>query len=126
INQTNLSKFNSAKVCYIAEPEIAKLAKEHNTTRAVQSMEYAITKSENKIFAIGNAPTALIALYDMIKAGKIKPALVVGVPVGFVNVVESKEMFMELDVPYIIAKGRKGGSNVAAAIINAILLEALK
>ncbi|MEG2658937.1 MAG: precorrin-8X methylmutase [Clostridiales bacterium] len=126
INQTNLSKFNSAKVCYIAEPEIAKLAKERNTTRAVQSMEYAITKSENKIFAIGNAPTALIALYDMIKAGKIKPALVVGVPVGFVNVVESKEMFMELDVPYIIAKGRKGGSNVAAAIINAILLEALK
>lgn len=126
INKTNLEKFNAAKVCYIAEPEIAELAKKNETTRAVQSMRYAATKEENKIFAIGNAPTALIELYDMIKEGLISPALVVGVPVGFVNVVESKEMFMELDTPYIIAKGRKGGSNVAAAIINGLMLEALK
>ena len=126
INKTNLEKFDAQKVCYIAEPEIAALAKKKKTTRAVQAMRYAVTKTEKLIFAIGNAPTALIEIYDMIKAGEIKPALVVGVPVGFVNVVESKEMFMELDTPYIIAKGRKGGSNVAAAIINGIMLEALK
>ena len=89
-------------------------------------MEYAAGLSGNKIFAIGNAPTALLALYEMIKAGKLTPALIVGVPVGFVNVVESKEIFLDTDVPYIIAKGRKGGSNVAAAIINALMLEALK
>lgn len=89
-------------------------------------MIHASELKGNQIFAIGNAPTALIKLYDMIKAGEIAPALVIGVPVGFVNVVESKEMFMELDTPYIVAKGRKGGSNVAAAIVNALMLEALK
>ena len=89
-------------------------------------MLYASTQEKAQIFAIGNAPTALIALYDLIKAEKIAPKLVIGVPVGFVNVVESKEMFMELDTPYIIARGRKGGSNVAAAIVNALMLEALK
>lgn len=126
INQKNLDKFNSRKACYIADPDIAKLALEKDTTRAVQAMEYAAGLSGNKIFAIGNAPTALLALYEMIKAGKLTPALIVGVPVGFVNVVESKEIFLDTDVPYIIAKGRKGGSNVAAAIINALMLEALK
>lgn len=126
INKTNLTKFHSEKVCYIADPAIAAAAKENGTTRAVQSMIHAAAQEGNKIFAIGNAPTALIELYDMIKAGKLSPSLVIGVPVGFVNVVESKEMFMELDTPYIIAKGRKGGSNVAAAIVNALMLEALK
>lgn len=126
INQKNLDKLNSTKACYIAEPDIAKLAAEKETTRAVQSMEYAATLKGNKIFAIGNAPTALLALDEMIKAGTLKPALVIGVPVGFVNVVESKEIFMESNTPYIIAKGRKGGSNVAAAIVNALMLEALK
>ena len=126
INATNLKKFNSEKVCFIADPAIAAAAKENSTTRAVQSMIHASELKGNQIFAIGNAPTALIKLYDMIKAGEIAPALVIGVPVGFVNVVESKEMFMELDTPYIVAKGRKGGSNVAAAIVNALMLEALK
>ena len=126
INATNLKKFNSEKVCFIADPAIAAAAKENGTTRAVQSMIHASELKGNQIFAIGNAPTALIKLYDMIKAGEIAPALVIGVPVGFVNVVESKEMFMELDTPYIVAKGRKGGSNVAAAIVNALMLEALK
>jgi precorrin-8X/cobalt-precorrin-8 methylmutase len=73
------------------------------------------------IFAIGNAPTALIRLYEMIEGGLIRPKLIVGVPVGFVNVVQSKELIMQTDVPYIVARGRKGGSNVAAAIINALL-----
>lgn len=126
INQKNLDKLNSTKACYIAEPEIAKLAAEKGTTRAVQCMEYAATIKGNKIFAIGNAPTALLALDEMIKAGTLKPALVIGVPVGFVNVVESKEIFLASSTPYIIAKGRKGGSNVAAAIVNALMLEALK
>ena len=126
INATNLKKFNSEKVCFIADPAIAAAAKENGTTRAVQSMIHASELKGNQIFAIGNAPTALIKLYDMIKAGEIAPALVIGVPVGFVNVVESKEMFMELDTPYIVAKGCKGGSNVAAAIVNALMLEALK
>ncbi len=126
INKKNLEKLNSFKECFIADPKIAALAEEKGTTRAVQSMEYAASLPGNKIFAIGNAPTALLVLHEMIKAGKLKPSLVVGVPVGFVNVVESKEIFMELDTPYIIAKGRKGGSNVAAAIINALMLEALK
>jgi precorrin-8X/cobalt-precorrin-8 methylmutase len=126
INKTNLAKFGANKECYIDNPEVAERAKTAGVTRATVSMEFAAEKPENKIFAIGNAPTALLALRDIILAGKLKPALVVGVPVGFVNVVESKELFMELDVPYIVAKGRKGGSNVAAAIINAIMLEALK
>lgn len=73
------------------------------------------------IFAIGNAPTALIRIYELVKEGKLSPALVIGVPVGFVNVVQSKELIMETEVPYIVARGRKGGSNVAAAICNALL-----
>ena len=75
------------------------------------------------IFAIGNAPTALVRLYELIQDGKLRPELIIGVPVGFVNVVQSKELIMQTDVPYIIARGRKGGSNVAAAICNAILYD---
>ena len=75
------------------------------------------------IFAIGNAPTALVRLYELIQDGKLHPELIIGVPVGFVNVVQSKELIMQTDVPYIIARGRKGGSNVAAAICNAILYD---
>ena len=120
INQRNLSKLNSAKACYIDAPEVAERAKAQGVTRAAVAMQL-----ENRIFAVGNAPTALLALRDLVLAGKLQPALVVGVPVGFVNVVEAKELFMELEVPYIIAKGRKGGSNVAAAIVNALMLGCL-
>ena len=76
---------------------------------------------EDFIFAIGNAPTALVRLYELIQEGKIHPALIIGVPVGFVNVVQSKELIMKTDVPYIVAKGRKGGSNIAACICNALM-----
>ena len=76
---------------------------------------------EDLIFAIGNAPTALVRLYELVREGKIHPRLIIGVPVGFVNVVASKELIMELDVPYIVARGRKGGSNIAACICNALL-----
>ena len=84
------------------------------------SMEKAAKLDRPVIFAIGNAPTALLSIYDLVKAGKLSPAAVIGVPVGFVNVVESKEKIIELGVPAIVARGRKGGSNIAAAIVNAI------
>ncbi len=126
INQKNLSKLGAAKACFIDDPQVMEQAKAGGVTRAAMAMELAARDAKNSIFAIGNAPTALLMLRDLILAGKLSPALVVGVPVGFVNVVEAKELFMELNVPYIVAKGRKGGSNVAAAIINALMLEALK
>ena len=84
-------------------------------------MERAAKLDKKLIFAIGNAPTALIRLYEMIQEGRLKPELIIGVPVGFVNVVQSKELIMQADVPYIVARGRKGGSNIAACICNALL-----
>ena len=102
---------------------MAQKAKEQEVTRAQVSMEKAAKLQKDLIFAIGNAPTALIKLYEMIQEGKIKPKLIIGVPVGFVNVVQAKELIMKADVPYIVARGRKGGSNVAAAICNALLYQ---
>ena len=107
----------------MADETVAKLAKEQKTTRAAVSMEIAASWNKPIIFVVGNAPTALMKLYEMYKAGSYKPAFIIGVPVGFVNVVEAKEEIMETDIPYIINKGRKGGSNVAAAICNAVLYE---
>ena len=89
-------------------------------------MDKAASLEENLIYAIGNAPTALVRIRELYDDKKIKPLLVIGVPVGFVNVEASKELIMETDIPYIVAKGRKGGSNIAAAICNALLLEAGK
>ena len=112
------------RVGHMADEDVAKRAGLCRTTRAWASMEKAAELSEDCIFAVGNAPTALVRLYELIKEGRIHPKLIVGVPVGFVNVVQSKEMILSLaDVPYIVAKGRKGGSNVAAAIINALLYQ---
>jgi precorrin-8X/cobalt-precorrin-8 methylmutase len=105
----------------MADRDIARAAKENGTTRAVASMEQACTLERDLIFAVGNAPTALVRLYELICEGRISPKLVIGVPVGFVNVVQAKELIMESGVPYIVARGRKGGSNVAAAICNALL-----
>lgn len=126
INQHNLTRFSCEKACYIDDPAVAKEAKERGVTRATIAMEKAAAREGEKVFAIGNAPTALISLYDRIIKGEFHPDLIIGVPVGFVNVVESKELIMTLDVPYIVAQGRKGGSNIAAAIVNALLLEAIK
>ncbi|MCF2670084.1 precorrin-8X methylmutase [Butyricicoccus pullicaecorum] len=123
ISKPTLSKFGGKAVCFMADPEVAQEAKERGVTRAVVSMEHAARLDGPLIFAIGNAPTALIRLHELIEAGVLSPALVVGVPVGFVNVVESKELFLGGETPYIIARGRKGGSNVAAAIINALLYQ---
>ena len=100
-----------------------EIAKKNGTTRATACMDKAASLNKPLIFAIGNAPTALVRLYELIQDGKLRPELIIGVPVGFVNVVQSKELIMQTDVPYIIARGRKGGSNVAAAICNAILYD---
>lgn len=123
INKRMLAKFGGEPHCFMAEEEVARLAKERKTTRAAVSMERAAKIPKPIIFAIGNAPTALIQLYEMIQEGAWKPAFVIGVPVGFVNVEVAKEIIMETDVPYIVNRGRKGGSNVAAAICNALLYE---
>jgi precorrin-8X/cobalt-precorrin-8 methylmutase len=120
INKNRLAVYGGEVKCFISDDDVIAEAKSRNCTRATVSMERAANVKGPLIIAVGNAPTALIALYEMIKKGMIKPGLIVGVPVGFVNVVESKEMIMELDVPFIVARGRKGGSNIAATICNAM------
>lgn len=126
ISKPSLKKLGGAVECFIADEDVAKEAKERGVTRAIISMEKASKIDRPLIFAIGNAPTALIALDEMIKQGKIKPELIIGVPVGFVNVVESKELIRSSGIPYIVARGRKGGSNVAAAICNALMYQLIE
>ena len=121
INKRALAKHGGEVRCFIGDADVAERAVANGTTRAVASMEKAAEIGRPLIFAIGNAPTALVRIYELIAEGRLNPRLVVGVPVGFVNVVQSKELIMTADVPYIVARGRKGGSNVAAAICNALL-----
>lgn len=121
INKTALAKLGGKAVCFMSDSDVAEEAKKREITRAAVSMEKACSFSGNLIFAIGNAPTALLELDRLIKEGKVNPSLIIGVPVGFVNVCESKEIIMESGVPYIVARGNKGGSNVAAAICNALI-----
>ncbi len=121
INKSVLAKLGVEIYNFIADEDVAQLAKQNGTTRSVACMNKAAALGKPVIFVIGNAPTALIRIYELVQEGKVKPELIIGTPVGFVNVVQSKELIMELPVPYIIAKGRKGGSNVAAAIVNALL-----
>ncbi|NTU88909.1 MAG: precorrin-8X methylmutase [Actinobacteria bacterium] len=121
INKKALAKYGGEVLCFMADEDVADAAKANGTTRAVASIDKACLLDRPLIFAIGNAPTALIRLYESIQDGRIAPRLVIGVPVGFVNVVQSKELIMQADVAYIVARGRKGGSNVAAAICNALL-----
>lgn len=121
INKKKLAQFGGQVHCFMADEEVARIAKERGTTRAAVSMEMASKLTKPVIFAIGNAPTALIQLYEMMQTSDWRPAFVIGVPVGFVNVEVAKELIMETDVPYIVNRGRKGGSNVAAAICNALI-----
>ena len=116
-------KWGSEVYCFMSDEDVARTAVRNGTTRAWASMEKAAELGRDCIFAIGNAPTALIRLYQLIKEEKIHPGLVIAVPVGFVNVVQAKELILSLDVPYIVARGRKGGSNVAAAICNSLLYQ---
>ena len=121
INKKVLAQYGGEVYCFMSDEDVAEMAKENRTTRAQASMDKAAAMNKDLIFAIGNAPTALVRLYELINEGKINPKLIIGAPVGFVNVVQSKELIMETDVPYIVPRGRKGGSNVAASICNAIL-----
>lgn len=126
INKTILGRLGGHAHCFMSDPDVAAEAKERGITRAIVSMERAARLDKPCIFAIGNAPTALISLHEQMEAGLIHPALIIGVPVGFVNVVESKELILSSNVPHIVARGRKGGSNVAAAICNAMLYQILR
>ena len=121
INKKKLGELGGQVHCFMADEDVAKEAKERMVTRATVSMERGARLDKPVIFALGNAPTALISLYEMMEAGMFTPQFVIGVPVGFVNVEAAKELFLKSEVPYIINQGRKGGSNVAAAICNALL-----
>ena len=123
INKTILGRLGGQVHCFMSDADVAAEAQRRGITRAIVSMEKAAALQKPCIFAIGNAPTALIELDTLIRDGKLHPALVIGVPVGFVNVVESKNLILRSGVPYIVAQGRKGGSNVAAAICNALLYQ---
>lgn len=123
INKTILGQLGGEVHCFMADADVAAEAKERGVTRAMVSMERAAELEKPCIFAIGNAPTALVSLHRLMEEGKLRPALVVAVPVGFVNVVESKELILASEAPHIVARGRKGGSNVAAAICNAMLYQ---
>ena len=122
INKRVLAKFGGQVYNYIADGDVASEARDRGITRAAVSMERAAAMGKPLVYAIGNAPTALVRLYEMWCDGTLPtPALIVGVPVGFGNVVEAKELTMRMDCPWIVARGRKGGSNLAAAICNALL-----
>lgn len=127
INKKRLGEYGGQVHCFISDDDVVAEAKERGCTRATVCMERGaeVGKEHPLIYDIGNAPTALIRIVELIEAGEVEPALVVGAPVGFVNVVEAKELLMECcekhGIPYIVPKGRKGGSNIAATIINAMM-----
>lgn len=121
INKSRLQRLGGSAHCFMAEQDVTAEAKARGVTRAAVSMERALALPGPVIFAIGNAPTALLSLYDQMQRGVGRPDFVIGVPVGFVNVEAAKNLFLKSDVPYIINEGRKGGSNIAAAVCNALL-----
>lgn len=121
INKKRLAGYGGEVHCFMADEDVAAEAKSRGVTRATVSMERAAALHRPVIFAIGNAPTALISLHEMMQEGVFTPAFIIGVPVGFVNVEAAKELIIQSDVPHIVNRGRKGGSNVAAAICNALV-----
>ena len=121
INKKKLAQYGGEAYCFMSDEDVAEEAKERECTRAAICMERGAALGREVIFAVGNAPTALIRLYELIREGQVRPALIIGAPVGFVNVVEAKELIMTAGVPYIVPRGRKGGSNIAATICNAML-----
>ena len=122
INKTALATLGGEVYNFITDEDVIAQAKEQGLTRSAVCMDKAAKLDRPVIFAIGNAPTALVRLYELMQEG-YRPALIIGVPVGFVNVVQAKELILSADVPSIIARGRKGGSNVAAAIVNALMYQ---
>ena len=140
INKKRLAQYGGKVYCFMSDEDVAEAAKQNGTTRAAACMDKAAAllgnsaeknekadaegKSSGLIFAIGNAPTALVRLHELVSEGRIDPELIIAAPVGFVNVVQSKELILSLkDTPYIVARGRKGGSSIAACICNAILYQ---
>ncbi|WP_322150384.1 precorrin-8X methylmutase [Paratractidigestivibacter sp.] len=121
ISRPALAKLGCSCACYMADEDVAAAARANGTTRAVACIDKACSIEGPIMFAIGNAPTALFRIKELVEQGRFDPLLVVGVPVGFVNVVEAKEALLETSIPAIVARGRKGGSTVAAAIMNALL-----
>ena len=125
IRKSAILRFGGSRECLIDDPTVAHAARDSGCTRAMAAVDAAIPMMRKGIYVIGNAPTALLRLMELIRAGKAEPALVVGLPVGFVNAAESKAMLVEMDIPFISNVGRKGGSNVAASVINALIVLAL-
>lgn len=140
INKKRLAQYGGEVYCFMSDEDVAEAAKQNGTTRAAACMDKAAAllgnsaennektdadgKSSGLIFAIGNAPTALVRLHELVSEGRIDPELIIAAPVGFVNVVQSKELILSLkDTPYIVARGRKGGSSIAACICNALLYQ---
>lgn len=121
INKKVLSKHGIKIYNFIDDEDVATAAKQNNTTRSAACIDKAMSLKKPFIFVIGNAPTALIRIYELYSENLFKPELIIGVPVGFVNVVQAKELIIQTGLPCIVARGRKGGSNIAAAICNALL-----
>lgn len=122
INKRLLDELDCSYHCYVSDPETMEIAKQHGITRSMAGIKLASLKDGPKIFVLGNAPTAVYKIIEMTESGQLHADAVVAVPVGFVGAAECKEEILETDIPAIVARGRKGGSNLAAAIINAILI----
>ncbi len=123
INKAAAARLGCEIFCFMGDPDVAEAARDRGCTRASVSMKKAAALEKPTLFAIGNAPTALLTLRELIDGGKVSPALVIGVPVGFVNILEAKAAILDSGVPHIVSRGRKGGSNVAAAIVNALMYQ---
>lgn len=126
ISHRHLARLGGTKVCDIRHPAVRKAAQQAGETRSTMAMRRNADLIEGGIVAIGNAPTALLEVIRLVQEDEIEPALIVGVPVGFVNIIESKEALLGLDVPYITSRGRKGGSTVAVSIVNALMRLAIE
>ncbi|MCP3794980.1 precorrin-8X methylmutase [Paenibacillus polymyxa] len=126
LSKDRIRQFGGDVHVYISDPDVMEEAKRLNTTRAIISMRKAIQAGEGGIYAIGNAPTALLELIRLVKEGAAKPGLVIGMPVGFVSAAESKDELRKLDIPFITNIGRKGGSTIVVAALNAISLMAIR
>lgn len=126
IRKKELEHFGAAVKCFINDDKIKKVAKEAGITRAKAAVDASVSIMEGGIYVVGNAPTALLQIIELVKDKKVKPALIIGFPVGFVNAAESKAALIEMDCPYISNVGRKGGSNIAASVVNALAILAVK
>ena len=124
IRKRELDQFGASTACFMNDPEVHRRARASGITRARVAVDMALEDMQNGIYVVGNAPTALLRLIELVKEQKARPALIIGLPVGFVNAAESKAALMELDYPYISNVGRKGGSNIAASVVNALAIMA--